>query len=76
MLEIKVDKLDKLDSLIFELNCLIYLQALVEYDKNCGNSIIMEFEFLKGTDNFLLRKQIDAILKLNALISDKNFTTK
>lgn len=69
MAEIQRRKLDELENLIFELNCITYLQALVEYDKNCVNSIITEFDFSKGTDNYLLKKQIDTVSKLNDLFN-------
>lgn len=69
MAEIKRCKLDELENFTFELCYITYLQALVEYDKNCGNSIITEFGFLKGTDNYLLEKQIDVVLKLNDLFN-------
>lgn len=69
MAEIKRKQLDELENLTLELCCITYLQALVDYDKNCGNSIITEFEFLKGTDTYLLEKQIDTVLKLNNLFN-------
>lgn len=69
MAEIQRRKLDELENLIFELNCITYLLSLSQYDKNCSSSIITEFEFLKGVEDYLTRKQIDTVLKLNDLFN-------
>ncbi len=69
MAEIQRRKLDELENLILELNYITYLLSLAQYDKNSGYSIIKEFEFLKGAEDYLARKQIDTILNLNDLFS-------
>ena len=69
MAEIKRKQLDELENLTLELCFITYLQALVDYDKNCGDCIITEFEFLKGANAYLLEKQTDAVLKLNNLFN-------
>ncbi len=67
MAEIKISQLDELENLVFELNCITYLLSLAQYDKNCGYLLIKEFEFLKGVEDYLTKKQIDTVLKLNDL---------
>ena len=69
MAEIKRNKLDEFENIIFELNYITYLQALEEYDRSSGRRIIEEFSFLKGTDGYLTQKQIDIVLKLNDLFN-------
>ena len=69
MAEIQRRKLDELENLILKLNYITHLLSLTQYDKNSGYSIIKEFEFLKGAEDYLTRKQIDFILKLNDLFN-------
>ncbi len=67
MAEIQRRKLDELENLILELNYITYFLSLAQYDKNSGFSVIKEFKFLKGAEDYLTRKQIDTVLKLNDL---------
>jgi len=67
MAELKINQLDELQNLIFELNCITYLLSLTQYDKNCGYILIKEFSFLKGVEDYLMTKQTDIVLKLNNL---------
>lgn len=65
MSEIKRSRLDELENLVFELNCITYLLVLAQYDKTCGYVITKEFSFLKGVEDYLTAKQTDIVLKLN-----------
>jgi len=75
MRTIKLNKLDELYYLVEELKAVIYLRMLLIEESNqcsfCG------FEETVGfADYYLLQKAYELIIKLNELISSKDFTQK
>ncbi len=74
MLKIKLELINELHNIFFELATITYLQDVIR-DENDKNDFYVEgFEFLKGEGRlFLLDKQIDAISRMKELLFKDDF---
>ena len=73
MPNIKLADVDELYSIMYELEVLVYLQGLLEFD---ADDTVLEhgFEFAhRHAQNFLCEKELEAVQKLSALLCKGGF---
>ena len=74
MIEVRLEKLNELNELIWELSCIAHLQIIYEIDKQEEHTHIKEFDDLKGAAaEYLINKEIETVSKIRNLICDDSF---
>ena len=73
MPDIKLADLDELYSVMYDLELLVYLQGLLEFDAD--DSVLEHgFEFAhRNAQSFLWKKELEAVQKLSALLCKEGF---
>lgn len=74
MFKIKLEHINELHNIFFELATITYLQNVIRDENSENNFYIDGFEFLKREGTlYLLDKQTEAILKLKELLFKDEF---
>lgn len=74
MFKIKLEHINELHNIFFELAAITYLQNVIRDENSENNFYIDGFEFLKREGTlYLLDKQTEAILKLKELLFEDEF---
>ena len=72
MIKINLDDVDRLHSICNDLNILVYLQGLVQYD--CDSVCNSSFEIsTRSVTSYILDRQQEAVLKLKHLLEKDDF---
>lgn len=72
MRKIDPKKMAELENYILELNCIAYLQSVVQYDNYTLDEDIADmYEEAKG---YLVEKEVETVVKLRKLFYSKGFT--
>lgn len=71
MNKIESEKIEELHKCVWELSCIVYLQDIIHYENFCG---IDEFCSLwDDVKYFLIKKEMENIIRLRNLIKEKDF---
>ena len=73
MPNIKLDDVDELYSIMFDLEMLVYLRGLLDFDTD-GSVVEHEFEFAhRHAESFLWERELETVQKLSSLLCKKDF---